>query len=202
MEHVVGIALEFGVGQHAMHQPHGECLVGVVAPAEEHDLARARMADGLHQALMALDVVGEAELRRRDAELRRGAAVAQIAGERDLDATAQAEAVNHCQARLGRALDGVQHAVEEVVVLGHRAALGAPFFKFRDIRAGGERLGTRAAKGDAAHFVVGVEALHRIRDAAPHGVVDGVLLRRLVEHDPADGAAPFDQQRHGLPAGP
>ena len=32
---------------------------------------------------------------------------------------------------------------------------------------------------------VGVELLHRGRNAAPHGVVDRVLLGRLVEDDPA-----------------
>ena len=112
-------------GQHAVHQPHGERLVGGVAPAEEHDLARARVADRLEQPLVALDVVGEAELRRRDAELRRRAAVAQVAGERDLQAAAHAEAVDHRERGLARILDRVQHLVEETVVLGDRTLVRA-----------------------------------------------------------------------------
>src|SRR5258708_39515993 len=80
-DHLVDMALELCIRQHALHQAHGRGLVGLVAPPEQHDLAGARMADRLHQALMALDVVGEAELRRRDAELRGGPAVAHVAGE-------------------------------------------------------------------------------------------------------------------------
>src|SRR2546422_11314604 len=113
-----------------------------------------------------------------------------------------AEAVNHRDRRLGRALDRVQHAVEEVVILGDRAALGARFVEFRDVGAGGERLGAGAAERDAAHFAIGVEARHRLRDAAPHGAVDRVAPLRIVENDPADARLLLDFQAHGLPAGP
>ena len=65
------LALQRVVREDPVHQPHGERFVGVVAPAEEHDLPRARVADGLEQAPVPFDVVGEAELRRGDAELRR-----------------------------------------------------------------------------------------------------------------------------------
>ena len=185
-----------------MHQSHGERLRCRIAPAEEHDLPRARMAHGFQQALVALDVVGEAELRRRDAELRRFAAIAQIAGERHLETAAHAEAVNHRDRRLERALDRVQHAVEEVVILGDRAALRARFVEFRDVGAGGERLGAGAAERDAAHLAIGVEARHRLRDAAPHRAVDRVAPLRIVENDPADARLLLDFQAHGLPAGP
>src|SRR5260221_151697 len=124
------------------------------------------MSDGLHQALMPLDVVGEAELRRRDAELRGGAAVAQVAGKRDLDAAAQAIAIDHRHGRLGRALDRMQHAVEQIVVLGHRTALGPVFLEFGDVGAGGKGLGAGAAKCDATHLGISVEARHRLRKSS------------------------------------
>ena len=151
---------------------------------------------------MALDVVAEAELRRRDAELRGLAAVAQVASKRDLHAAAQAVAVDHGERGLERVLDRVQHAVEEIIVLGYRAAVRAHVFEFRNIRAGGEGLAAGAAKGDAAHLGIAVEFGHRRRDRAPHGVVDGVLLFRPVEDDPTYRAALLDEDAHGLPAGP
>src|SRR5205823_4598986 len=64
------------------------------------------------------------------------------------------------------------------------------------------RLAAGAAEGDAAHFRIPVELLHRRRNRPPHRVADRVLLRRLVEHQPADCAALLDRERHGLPAGP
>ena len=177
-----------------MNQSHPKNLVGGVAPAEEHDLARPRMTHGLEQALVALDVVAKAELRRRDAELRRLPAVAQVAGERDLHAAAQAIAVDHRHRRLERALDRMQHAVEQAVVLGDRQALRAVLLELRDVGAGGEGFRARAPKHHAAHLVVGVEAFHRRRDAAPHGAVDRILALGMVEHDPAHCAALFDDK--------
>ena len=190
------------VGHHAMHEAHRQPLRGVIAPAEEHDLARARVAYGLEQALVPLDVVGEAELRRRNGELRRLAAIAQVARERDLEAAAHAEAVDHRQRGLARVLDRMQHLVEQAVVLRHRLPLGADLLELGDIGACGEGFVSRAAKRDDAHFGVDVELPHRRRDAAPHLAVDGVALRRLVEDDPADRAAPLYLQAHGLPEGP
>jgi hypothetical protein len=96
----------------------------------------------------------------------------------------------------------VQHLVKQVVVRAHSLGPRSSFFKFRNVRAGGERLGAGAAEGDATHFGVAVELRHRGRDAAPHRAVDGVAPRRLVEDDPADGAALFNAQRHGFPEGP
>ena len=96
----------------------------------------------------------------------------------------------------------MQHAIEEIVVLGHRAPVGTHAFELGDVRPGRECLASRAAKHDAAHFRVALELLHRRRDRAPHGVADGIFLRRLVEDEPADGAALVDPQRHGLPDGP
>src|SRR5207302_10530123 len=138
------------------------------------DLARASVAHGLEQALVALDVVGEAELRRRDAELRRGAAIAQVAGERDLDAAAEAEAVDHRERRLRRPLDGVQHAVEEIVVVRYGAAIRASLLKLGNVRAGGEGLRAGAAKCDTAHLGISVEAIHALRNAGPHALVERV----------------------------
>ena len=174
LQHLVHELLEVGIGQYLVHQSHRQRLVGLVAPAEEHDLPRARMADGLEQALVPLDVVGEAELRRRDAELRRSRAVAQVAGERDLHPAAEAVAVDHRHRGLERALDRVQHAVEQVVVLPYGLFVGALRVEFGDIGPCRERLGAGAAERHAAHLRVGVELLHRRRDAAPHGVVDRV----------------------------
>src|SRR5204862_1097125 len=51
-----------------------------------------------------------------------------------------------------------------------------------------------------------VKLLHGGWDAAPHRIVDGVLLCRLVENQPADRATLFDAQFYwraqGRPAGP
>src|SRR4030095_10559231 len=94
-------------------------------------------------------------------------------------------AVDHRHRRLERALDRVQYLVQQTVVLPYWLFTRTPGFELRDVRTGGECLGARAAEGDAAHLGVGVELLHRRRDAAPHGAVDRVALRRLVEHDPA-----------------
>src|SRR2546430_15869694 len=96
----------------------------------------------------------------------------------------------------------MEHAVEQIVVLSYCAPIGAHALKLGDIGAGGERLGPGTAKGDTAHLVVAVELCHRRGNAAPHGVVDRVLLRRLVEYQPADRAALLDQKAQGLPAGP
>jgi len=112
-----------------------------------------------------------------------------FAGERHLEPAAHAVAVDHRHRGLARVLDRVQHLVEQAVVLGHRGVLRADGLEFRDVGAGGERFGARAAKRHAAHLRVGVEGLHGRRDPAPHGAVDRVALRRLVEHDPAHAAA-------------
>ena len=188
LEHLVHELLEGGIGQYLVHESHRQRLVGLVAPSEEHDLPRARMADGLEQALVPLDVIGEAKARRRHAELRRSRAVAQVAGERDLHPAAKTVAGDHRHRRLERALDRVKHAIEQVVVLPYGLFIGALRVEFGDIGPCRERLGAGAAERHAAHLRVGVELLHRRRDAAPHGVVDRVAPRRLVEHDPAYAA--------------
>src|SRR5204863_242932 len=83
-----------------------------------------------------------------------------------------------------------------------RAALGARLVEFRDVGAGGKGLAARAAERDAAHFAIGVEARHRLGDAAPHRAIDRVAPLRIIENDPADARLLLDFQAHGLPAGP
>ena len=202
-DHLFDERLQLGVGQYLVHQSHRQRLLGGVAPAEEHDLPRARVAHGLEQPLVPLDVVGEAELRRRDGELRALPAVAQVAGERNLEPAAHAEAVDHRDRGLARVLDGVQHLVEQAVVLRYRGSSARGScrtrrYRRRRRRPRCRRRETRRSAPPDRHRT----ALHRRRDAAPHGVVDRVALRRLVEHDPAHAAALLHAQRHGLPAAP
>jgi len=160
-----------------MHQPHGERLRCRIAPAEKHDLSRTRVTHGFQQALVALDVVGEAELRCRDAELRRGAAIAQVAGKRHLEPAAHAKAVNHRHAGLERVLDRVQHAVEQIVILGNRAALGARLVEFRDVGAGGERLGTGAR--NATQRTPRSASKRAIASGMPRHMAPLIALRRF-----------------------
>src|SRR3954454_21507010 len=74
LDHFLDRALELGIADRAMHEAHVDRGLRIVATAEEHDLARERVADGLEEPLVPLDVVGEPELRRRNAELRGSAA--------------------------------------------------------------------------------------------------------------------------------
>src|SRR5260221_455416 len=55
-------------------------------------------------------------------------------------------AIDHRHGRLGRALDRMQHAVEQIVVLGHRTALGPVFLEFGDVGAGGKGLGAGSSR--------------------------------------------------------
>src|SRR5260221_7793797 len=143
-----------------MNQAHRKGRARVVALAEKHNLPRPRVADGLEQAFVALDVIGEAELGRRDAELPGGAAVTQVAGQRDLEAAAETETVDHGERGLARGLDGMQHPVEQLVVAGDGAAPRADLLELGDVVAGGEALDSRAVKSDAASARVIVAAAH------------------------------------------
>jgi len=96
----------------------------------------------------------------------------------------------------------MQHLVEQAVVLAHRLGGRSGLFEFRDVGTRGESRDPCPAERDAAHFGIGVELLYRRRDAAPHRAVDGVAPLRLVENDPAHGAALFHAQSHGFPDGP
>ena len=86
----------------------------------------------------------------------------------------------------------MQHAVEEIVVLRDRAVRGTLLLEFGDVGPCSECFAAGTAKSDAAHFGIAVELLHGGRDAAPHRIVDGVLLCRLVENQPAHRAPLLD----------
>ena len=152
---------------------------------------------------MALDVVGEAELRRRDAELRRLAAVAQVAGERDLEPAADAEAVDHRHRGLARILDRVQHLVEQAVVLRLRRLGRERFFSNSEMSAPAENASVPAPR-NATQRTSGSASKRAIAGAMPRHMASLMALRsrRLVEHDPADRAALFDAQASRLAAGP
>ena len=148
-----------------MHERHAERLGGGIPASEEHDLARMRVSHGLDQALVPFHVVGHAELRRGNAELRRPAAIAQVAGERDLEAAAEAEAVDHREGRLARVLNGMEDFVEQPVVLRDRSLLGAVFLELGDVGAGGE--GFRPAPRNATQRTSGSASSWRIAGAMP-----------------------------------
>src|SRR5260221_11254053 len=132
-----------------MNQAHRKGRARVVALAEKHNLPRPRVADGLEQAFVALDVIGEAELGRRDAELPGGAAVTQVAGQRDLEAAAETETVDHGQRGLARVLDGMQHPVEKLAEAGAGAAPRADLLEPADVGAVAAGLHSPGADSDA-----------------------------------------------------
>src|SRR5690606_10211768 len=191
--------------EHVVHQPDAQRLRRAIAAAEEHDLPGTRMAHGLDEPLVALHVVREAELCRRNGELGRGAAIAQVAGKGDLEAAAHAEAVDHGEGGLARALDRVEYLVEQAVVRRHGGAFGAVALELGDVRAGSEGLLAGAAEHDAAYRRIGVESLHGGTHGAPHRTADGIAPRDVVENDPADRALALDDHApfaHALPPGP
>src|SRR6185503_9330224 len=106
-------AFELPIRHGAVDQSHIERLLSIIPPPQKHEFTSARMADRLKQTLMAFDVVADAKLCGRNGELGRRAAVTQIAGQRELEPAAEAEAMDHCDRRLRCSLDRIQDLIEK-----------------------------------------------------------------------------------------
>ena len=171
-----------------MHEADRKRLGRGVAPTGEKDLPRVGVAYRLDQALGAFDAVAQPQARRGNSHLHVIAAVAQVASKRDLYAAANAEAADHRDHGLGRALQRMQRLVDQAVENRDLLRRRASRFELGDVHPHGKGLFAFAAQHDHAHLRVSLELRHRRRDCAPHGAVERVQAGRVVEHEPADRA--------------
>ena len=125
------------------------------------------------QPLCAAPPRDDAELDFRLTELRRARGHAYVAGERDLAAATQREAVDHGNDRLGIIGDLVEDAP-----LRHDGTLfdGGALRKFSDIRAGNKCLVTGARDHDDAHTLVTAQLIERAQDFTAHSAFSALRL--------------------------
>src|SRR5258705_6424615 len=196
---VPGEALEVRLRHHLVHQPHAQRVLGAEVGARgEEELLGVRGADQVHQLLHPAVVITEAEPGGRDAEARVVRRDAPVAGDRDADAAADAEAVDHREQRLAERGQRLRSGRRDAPVLLLVGRVAPAVLEVGDVGAGHEGGLARPGEDDAPDRVVGRELPHVLGHALPHLLAHRVALVRLVEGDPADRAVLLHQQRLGL----
>ena len=108
--------------EHVRDQADAQCLLGVQAPAGEHQLVRARGADQARQQPAGPHVaVGQADVQERRAEHRSRGGVADVATERQRQPEARSGAVDRRDHRL-RQRAQPQHQRGHVLLVGQAVA--------------------------------------------------------------------------------
>src|SRR5712691_8571957 len=185
----------------AVHEPHRFCFVGAELALGEEHLAGVGRADRVDEILQRRGAVAQAELRRGDAEPRVLRRKPQVAAERDIDARPEAVAADHGDHDLVAALEALDRASGDFLVIPDALGARALFLVLRDIRPRDESLVALAFEHDDADLRVLFEALKRLRHRLPHVDRDGVAPRRVVEGEPADRALLLDDEALGERSG-
>src|SRR5712691_10746408 len=173
---------------HMVDEPHVLRLLRAELPAGDHDLARVGRADRVDEILHRRGAVAQAHLGRRDAEARVVAGDPQVADVGDVDAGAQAVAVDHGEHRLVERLQTCLRGLGDLLVALHRFLARALVLELRDVGARHERLVTRPGEHDDPHLLIRFKFCKNGGDGLPHVDRDGVAALRVVEDQPADGA--------------
>src|SRR5215213_3776975 len=142
-----GLRFEVGRGDDEVDEAEVVGVLRVDHVAREDQLHRLTLADESRQALGAAAAGDDAEVDLGLAEARRLAGDADVAGEGQLAAAAEAEAVDHGDDRLGEGVHGGEERARR-----HHVALrdgGAPH-ELTDVGAGDESLLARAGDDDDA----------------------------------------------------
>ncbi len=182
----------------ARHQPLVLRLGRVEHAALEQDLERDGAADQADQRRHLGVRHHEPEVLDRRAEAARRAADADVGQRRDLEAAADADAVD---LRDDRRRQFASFSAVPCITLPYSIAcalLERCGLELADVVARRERLLARAAQDDAADASsVLRQAPHGVAQSRPHRAGEGVQLVRAVQHDGGDGAIAFDEDRFG-----
>ena len=169
-------------------------LRGGEAPRGDEDLLGEGGAHEIGQQLERADAIADSEPRGRDREGRASAGDAQVAGDGEAEAAPHAIAADHGDGRPVRIAEPLGGAFRELVVGRDRLLARAQGRELGDVGARDEGLLAGALEHDHADRGIGFQPVEGLRQRAPHGDGERIVLRRVVEGDPADGAGCLDKQ--------
>ena len=153
--------------------------------AGEEQLLGPREPDRVEELAQAGVAVDQAELRRRHPQLGAGGADPQVAGDRQLEAAAEAVAVDRGHGRPGVVGDRLHRGVEGMGDERLGVALEGLLGDRGDVVAGGEDR-RRAGDEDAAGLDPAVQARQRLGDRVEDLVVERVAALGVVDAQPRD----------------
>ena len=189
---------------HAVDQAHRLGLGAADVAAGVGHLARPALADDAGQALQDADVGGEAHVDLLERELRARGGVAQVAGDGEVEAGADADALDRGEDGDTAALDGGEDVLEvedqPAQRLARPAGVGAvgghalDLAEHREVDARAEVL-PGAGEDDDPHARVGVERGEGVAQLAPQRAVERVRGLGALEAHRRDAAVVRDRQR-------
>ena len=130
---------------------------------------------------------GQAQPFDRHAEARAFPADAQIAHNRQFKGAADTKPVDLRHHRMAAIANRAHCVVHDLAIGGRLFGVGAGAFKLADIGAWPHRLFAGAAQDHTAQAFIAIGLCHRLAQAQPHGLVQGVELVRSIEDDGDDG---------------
>src|SRR5260221_14150793 len=191
------LGLDLGIRDDARDQSLLLRLARVEDPALEQDLESVRLSRE-HDQRADLGVGHhQAELVDRHAEAARLAADADVGEARDLQAAADADAVDLGDDRMRAARDRLDPVAHDRAIGARLLDVGALGGELRDVVARRERLRALATNHDAAQRVVVRQLVEYLAQALPHRPREGVELLGAIEDHRGDRAIALHQDSVG-----